>query len=103
MYHEQGCDVMVTGHSLGGYLAEVVATSLGLAGAGFCAPGPGFHNGEGDGRGFVTINHEADVIGNHNHDFHVQPPVYIVDGGLLVLPWTAHSMAEMAQHVLKRE
>lgn len=29
MYQQQGCKVMVTGHSLGGYLAEVVATSLG--------------------------------------------------------------------------
>ena len=29
MYQQQGCKVMVTGHSLGGYLAEVVATTLG--------------------------------------------------------------------------
>lgn len=103
MFHEQGCDVMITGHSLGGYLAEVVATSLGLPGAGFCAPGPGFHNGPGAGLGFVTVNHEADTIGNHNHDFHVRPPVYILDGGLLMLPWTAHSMAEMVKYMSKRE
>ena len=29
MYQCQGCQVMVTGHSLGGYLAEVLATTLG--------------------------------------------------------------------------
>lgn len=34
MYQQQGCEVMVTGHSLGGYLAEVVATSLGESSGG---------------------------------------------------------------------
>ena len=40
MYQQQGCEVIVTGHSLGGYLAEVVATSLGVS------PGDGGDGGE---------------------------------------------------------
>eukprot|EP00435_Cladocopium_sp_Y103_P069706 s151_g33.t2 len=103
MYQQQGCKVMVTGHSLGGYLAEVVATTLGLCGAAFCAPGPGEHNGLQLDSDFVVINHEADSIGNHNHDLHVNPPVYILDDGVLMLPWTAHRMDKMLQYMLKRE
>lgn len=103
MYQQQGCKVMVTGHSLGGYLAEVVATTLGLCGAAFCAPGPGEHNGLQLDSDFVVINHEADSIGNHNHDLHANPPVYILDDGVLMLPWTAHRMDKMLQYMLKRE
>ena len=29
--------------------------------------------------------------------------MYILDGGLLMLPWTAHSMAEMVKYMSKRE
>eukprot|EP00438_Fugacium_kawagutii_P016144 Skav207700 [mRNA] locus=scaffold3057:221072:223029:- [translate_table: standard] len=105
MYQQQGCKVMVTGHSLGGYLAEVVATSLGrLCGAAFCAPGPGDHNGPMADTDFVVINHEAPAgIGNHNHELHVNPPVYILDDGVLMLPWTAHCMDKMLQYMLRRQ
>eukprot|EP00434_Breviolum_minutum_P009024 symbB.v1.2.007947.t1/scaffold493.1/size196183/9 len=103
MYQQQGCEVMVTGHSLGGYLAEVVATSLGLCGAAFGAPGPGDHKGEYLETDFVVINHEADSIGNHNHDLHAKPPVYILDDGVLMLPWTAHRMDKMLQNMKKRQ
>ncbi|CAJ1339699.1 unnamed protein product [Effrenium voratum] len=103
MYQCQGCQVMVTGHSLGGYLAEVLATTLGLGGAAFCAPGPGAHNGPSDGRNFAVVNHEADTIGNHNHHFHVTTPVYIMDGGALLFPWTAHRMDKMVQYMQKRQ
>merc|ERR1719379_1994887 len=59
-----GNHVMVTGHSLGGYLAEIAATTFKLGGAGFCAPGPGEHNDAEDWKWFCTINHEGDTIGN---------------------------------------
>jgi len=65
-YQQDGYGVMVTGHSSGGYMAEIIATTLGLNGIGFCAPGPGEHNGEQRPRGFHAINHESDLIGNHN-------------------------------------
>jgi len=106
MYQGQGCDVLITGHSLGGYLAEVIATTLGLNGAGFCAPGPGHHNGQlaGTLSGFVTVNHDADdYVGNHNHGLHQAPPIYVMDGGKLRLPRTAHSISHMIEYMKKRE
>merc|ERR1712046_344075 len=62
-YQSQGCIVMVTGHSLGGYVAEVVATNLGLSGIGFAAPGSGWHGGRPT-KGFHNINFEHDKFGN---------------------------------------
>jgi len=105
MYQGQGCDVMVTGHSLGGYLAEIAATTIGLNGAGFLAPGPGPHDGPKAGslQGFHTVNHDADNIGNHNHSLHQKPPVYVTDGGPLMLPWNAHSILKMVEYMKKRE
>lgn len=104
MYQRQGCDVMVTGHSLGGYLAEIVATTLGLNGAAFCAQGPRFHNGPKAGvlPGFHTINHDADSVGNHNHESHQSNLVYIEDGGPLMLPLNAHSIRTMLTCMQKR-
>jgi hypothetical protein len=73
---------MVTGHSLGGYMAEILATNEGLPGIAFCAPGtngpitklggkvtPGFHN----------INFEHDALGNvfPGYYTHVQWSVYL--------------------------
>ena len=59
---------MVTGHSLGGYLAEVVSTTFCISGLGWAAPGPGWHNGPfakiGDALDFQNINFEHDVLGN---------------------------------------
>eukprot|EP00913_Durusdinium_trenchii_P006605 g6204.t1 len=103
MYQEQGCEVMVTGHSLGGYFAEVLSTTLGLPGCAFAAPGPGSHLGPLEVPGFLVVNHEADCIGNHNCDLHMQPPVYLLDDGVLLLPWTAHRMDRMLQSMKKRQ
>ena len=36
-----GCN-MVTGHSLGGYIAEIIATNDRLPGISFCGPGNGY-------------------------------------------------------------
>jgi len=104
MYQGQGCDIVVTGHSLGGYLAEVIATTLGLCGVAFCAPGPGSHNGPMAGSlpGFHTINHESDHVGNHRHELHQAAPIYVKDGGVLALV-TSHSMARMVGFMQKRE
>merc|ERR1719336_560109 len=35
----EGYNIMVTGHSLAGYMAETLASHLGISGAAFCAPG----------------------------------------------------------------
>jgi len=66
-----GFKVMITGHSLGGYAAEIMSTKLDIAGAGFCAPGPNFigpggsdHDGEHKHPGFRCINAQHDFIGN---------------------------------------
>lgn len=87
IYQKDGYTVMTTGHSLGGYLAEVVSTTIGLAGAGFCAPGPGWHNGfkGGEGSGFRNINFRHDPVGNLLESpaySHAQWPVYVTDYGL---------------------
>eukprot|EP00420_Gonyaulax_spinifera_P006647 CAMPEP_0197927766 /NCGR_PEP_ID=MMETSP1439-20131203/101231_1 /TAXON_ID=66791 /ORGANISM="Gonyaulax spinifera, Strain CCMP409" /LENGTH=370 /DNA_ID=CAMNT_0043550351 /DNA_START=8 /DNA_END=1120 /DNA_ORIENTATION=- len=81
-YQRKGYTVLVTGHSLGGYLAEVASTHLDLAGAGFHAPGPDGgmwdHNGEYANPGFCTLNAWDDPIGNFNFEewTHKQEPVY---------------------------
>lgn len=104
MYQDQGCIVMVCGHSMGGYLAEVVATTLGLNGACFCAPGPGRHNGpRAPVAGFVVINHDSDNIGNHNRQLHQSAPVYVQDGGVLQNPFRAHSITRMVGYMQTRE
>lgn len=69
----------VTGHSLGGFLAEAVASRLGLDGASFNGPG---------GRGILTCFgncwstttrfevhlHEADSVSLHMHERHIAEP-----------------------------
>lgn len=84
---------LVTGHSLGGYMAEIIATRNQLPGIGFCAPGtngpfqkfggeitPGFHN----------VNADHDVFGNvaSGHYTHVQWSIYVSGHN-------THSMAKM--------
>ena len=69
-HQKGGYKVMVTGHSLGGYMAEVVATTLDISGVGFCAPGSGWHAGEfgfgvkGSHKIFQNVNFEHDFLGN---------------------------------------
>jgi len=102
-YQQDGYGVMVTGHSSGGYMAEIIATTLGLNGIGFCAPGPGEHNGEQRPRGFHAINHESDLIGNHNAGLHAASPIYVTDDGLLQRSSNAHSMENMLCYMRKRD
>merc|ERR1712187_696148 len=100
-YQAQGMVVMVTGHSLGGYMSEVVATNLGLAGVGFCAPGSGWHAGPhgGEGQGFQNVNFENDKYGNVLPGVfaHPQWSVYVMDLGRY-----EHSMDEMVACMQKR-
>lgn len=69
-YQGKGYNVMVTGHSLGGYMAEIVATRLQISGVGYCAPGthtinPLSYDHGGDAHdGFQNINFENDKLGN---------------------------------------
>merc|ERR1719197_1468393 len=96
---QAGNHVMVTGHSLGGYLAEVVATTFKLGGAGFNAPGPGEHNGATEWPWFCTINHEGDNIGNVMPRSHQSVPVCIEDGGVITLPVGCHWMEYMVEYM----
>ena len=91
-YKDQKKRVMVTGHSLGGYMAEVVATNLEISGVGFCAPGSGWHAGKPHS-GFQNINFLHDVAGNVAAAIyrHPQWSVYVEDSG----PLPCHSMAYM--------
>jgi hypothetical protein len=100
-YQSQGYTVMVTGHSLGGYMAEVVATSVGISGVGFAAPGSGHHGGDYiDGQcGFQNINFENDACGNIMPGMyaHKQWSVYVQDHGAYT-----HRMDYMVQSMEKR-
>jgi len=64
----KGYTVLVTGHSLGGYMGEVMSTTYNLAGAVFDAPGPDSdgneHNGPHQNAAFQNINAEHDTFGN---------------------------------------
>jgi hypothetical protein len=74
---------MITGHSLGGYMAEIIATTEALQGIAFCAPGtmsPLCRLGGSTVRGFHNINYEDDVLGNYLRGvlYHVQTPIYVM-------------------------
>jgi hypothetical protein len=59
----RGKIVMVTGHSLGAYMAEVTATHVGLGGAGFCTPSTGWHAGDKGRAGtFINIRESSDAV-----------------------------------------
>ena len=100
-YQQKGKEVMVTGHSLGGYMAEVLASNCGISGIGFCAPGSGWHKGTkgGEGKGFQNINFEHDRAGNVMPGVfeHTQWSVYVqvCDGGY------HHSMELMLEMMTK--
>jgi hypothetical protein len=58
---------MITGHSLGGYMAEIIATNHGIPGIAFCAPGtngPATKLGGSVVEGFHNVNFEHDPAGN---------------------------------------
>ena len=91
-YQANGKSVMVTGHSLGGYMAEVVATNCQISGVGFCAPGSGWHAGKAHS-GFQNVNFLHDVAGNVGAGVfdHPQWSVYVEDSGR----WPTHSIDYM--------
>jgi len=80
---------MITGHSLGAYHAEIVATNEGLPGIAFCAPGvngPKQRLGGEVTAGFHNVNFKHDALGNVNALFqkHVQLSVYVPNPTSLV-------------------
>ena len=90
---------MVTGHSLGGYVAEIIATNRGIAGASFCGPGvngPVVKFGGSVTPGFQNIQFEHDLIGNFNCAVytHVQWSVYVATPG----GSPCHSIDEMVKY-----
>lgn len=78
---EYNC-TLVTGHSLGGYVAEILGTRRGMSGASFCGPGvngPINSFGGHAHSGFQNIQFEHDLCGNWSAGVytHVQWSVYI--------------------------
>lgn len=78
---------LVTGHSLGGYYAEIIATTNRLCGVSFCNPGvngPKVKLGGVPIRGFQNINFEHDALGNVYAGVyqHVQWSVYVSTGSV---------------------
>jgi hypothetical protein len=78
---------MITGHSLGGYVAEIFATHTSTPGMGFCSPGvngPIVRLGGQETEGFRNANWEADKIGNFASGIysHVQWSIYVIYGGI---------------------
>lgn len=77
--------VVVTGHSLGGYTAEMLAVKYGWSGVGFQAPGTGVwtryvmqNANEGVGADcFLAINAIEDGKGNYWYWDHKDEPVYV--------------------------
>jgi len=67
-YKGQGYTVLVTGHSLGGYMGEIMSTTKNIPGAVFDAPGPdgpiSSHNGPNMNADFHNLNGEHEPIGN---------------------------------------
>lgn len=104
-YTEKGYVVMVTGHSLGGYLAELASTHFDLPGAGFCAPGADNslihhnHNGKFSNKNFHNINAQHDPIGNYNiwSWHHKQWTIYLK--GSFHLPNTLISLLEHVPNI----
>jgi len=99
-----GCTVMITGHSLGGYAAEIISTTLNIAGAGFQAPGPNSstvgskHDGSHKHPGFRCINAYHDPIGNLMPGIfaHLQWTVYADSSDLCSLvPLRSHRITNM--------
>jgi hypothetical protein len=108
-YQAAGFHVMVTGHSLGGYMAEVVGTRLQISGVGFCAPGShsvnpvAYDHGGATHGGFQNINFEHDPMGNMGSGVweHPQWSVFVEDGAGGSLPGT-HSMNTMVTSMENR-
>merc|ERR1711890_180905 len=79
-YKRQGFAVLITGHSLGGYMAEIASTHLNLPGIGFNAEGsskPWYGNHTNPN--FQIVNAWEDAVGNINsqHWKHAKEPIYV--------------------------
>jgi len=75
---------LITGHSLGAYHTEIVATNEGIPGIAFCAPGTneplGLHSFGGKKTlGFRNVNFNHDLLGNPASGLysHVQWSIYV--------------------------
>lgn len=77
---DDGFKVLVTGHSLGGYVAELVASHMRQPGCGFCAPGTGKSARDWPNKsecGFVYVNFWNDNIGNVFKTLHAQGGAWV--------------------------
>jgi len=98
---QDGYKVLVTGHSLGGYIAEILATTHNLPGMVFQAPGPDSwynpHNGPYSPSDFNIVNAQQDPFGNLKYTvfYHKKDPVYM--DGLRGMRGQGHSVAKMCK------
>jgi hypothetical protein len=80
---DAGYDVLVTGHSLGGYYAEILSTHRNVPGIAFAAAGPEGaavnHNGQNPNPDFHIVNAFEDWRGNFlwPKQFHYKPPIWM--------------------------
>ena len=91
---------LITGHSLGGYLAEIIATNHNIRGIGFDAPGtngPLTKLGGAVVDGFHNVNAEKDEIENFDIAFvhHVQWSIFVDISGS---PLEQHSIGKMVAY-----
>jgi pimeloyl-ACP methyl ester carboxylesterase len=90
---------MVVGHSLGGYIAEIIATTRNLKGMAFCSPGTrGIWSFGGERvEGFHNVNWEHDFLGNllSYKLTNAQPDIFVWTGSHTTYK---HSMGDMAEY-----
>ena len=91
---------LVTGHSLGGYMTEILATNNKLMGIAFCAPGtngPITKLGGKEVRGFHNINFEHDPAGN------VMVGTYTHVHWSIYVSGSTHAIADMVKYFANKK
>mmetsp|Transcript_32516 Transcript_32516/g.48130 ORF Transcript_32516/g.48130 Transcript_32516/m.48130 type:complete len:295 (-) Transcript_32516:165-1049(-) len=86
---------LITGHSLGGYMAEIFATQNNYPGIAFCAigtNGPFTKLGGEVVKGFHNVNFDFDNFGSLPWCTHVQPSIYVELGR------KSHSIQDMIEY-----
>jgi len=97
-YSRAGFTVLITGHSLGGYLAEVASSRLDLPGMSFDGPGPDTattkHSGPKRHPDFHALRAEWDAVLGL-----MWPPRYNLNVPVCLMGHFGHDMPGMVEHV----
>ncbi len=96
-------NIFVSGHSLGGGIAEYVAQQSGLGGTAFDGTGiPASSGAVGDGSNFISFDTYGDVWGGYSSDIEGdQPaaPAFVAGGGELAHRGTVIMLGDVADQV----